>query len=91
MLKVKFNEVVANLWLCLIPPLSFEEVPDLPVKWLGAMEDVVLQLVGRDVPGEEDVAQNDRLQHLDLPVVEVCAEEEMGCEKVFKEGVTKEL
>ena len=91
MLEVKLNEVVANLWLCLIPPLSFEEVSDLPVEWLGAVEDVVLQLVSRDVPGEEDVAQNDRLQHLNLPVVEVCAEEEMGCEKVFKEGVTKEL
>ena len=61
-----------------VPPLSFEEVPNLPVERLRAVEDVVFQLMRRDVPDKEDVAQDDCLQRLQLRVVEVCAEEEVG-------------
>ena len=91
MLEVELNQVVADLWLRFVPPLSFEEVPDLPVEGLRAVEDVVFQLMRRDVPDKEDVAQDDCLQRLQLPVVEVCAEEEVGGEKVVKKGVAKEF
>ena len=91
MLEVELDQVVADLWLRLIPPLSFEEVPDLPVEWFRAVEDVVFQLMLGDVPDKEDVAQDDRLQRPHLPVVEVCAEEEVGGEKVVEEGVAKEF
>ena len=78
MLEVELDQVVADLWLRFVPPLSFEEVPDLPVERFRAVEDVVFQLMRRDVPDKEDVAQDDCLQRLQLRVVEVCAEEEVG-------------
>ena len=91
MLKVKLNQMVTNLWFRLIPPLSFKKVPDFPVECFGAVEDVVFQLMRRDVPDKEYVAQDDRLQRLQLPVVEVSAEKEVGGEEVVEQSVAKEF
>ena len=71
-----------------VPPLSFEEVPNLPVERLRAVEGVVFQLMRRGVPDKEDVAQDDCLQRLQLPVVEVCVEEEVGGEVVDEQALT---